>query len=273
MNIFARILGSLEARLVPPRLRILRTIYANFRLLPLRQAIKLPIFIYGHIRLYMLNGTVEFRDTHIKTGMIKIGKADPFLVSSGEGFISLSGPASKIIFKGPSKIGAGIKLHMFGGNIVFGKNTYLATDVTLICNGEHIRIGDYTRIAIGTLLLNSSFHSVINLKTKHVGRNTKPIEIGKNCWIANRCNIAAGTKLKDWTIVGANSLVNKDYTIFKEDYQLIGGNPAKIIKSGLQRVFSSELEQEIYTFFSHHPTMNLYKIESDDPNKPLDKNK
>ena len=54
MSVLSRICGSLEARINQPRLSILRTIYFNFRTLPFKQAIKLPIFIsvsYTHLTL------------------------------------------------------------------------------------------------------------------------------------------------------------------------------------------------------------------------------
>ncbi len=68
MSVLSRICGSLEARINQPRLSILRTIYFNFRTLPFKQAIKLPIFIYGRVRLFGLNGEVIFENTYIKNG-------------------------------------------------------------------------------------------------------------------------------------------------------------------------------------------------------------
>lgn len=37
------------------------------------QAIELPIFIYGRIRMFGLNGKVLFENTQLKRGMVKIG--------------------------------------------------------------------------------------------------------------------------------------------------------------------------------------------------------
>lgn len=92
MSVLSRICGSLEARINQPRLSILRTIYFNFRTLPFKQAIKLPIFIYGRVRLFGLNGEVIFENTYIKTGMVKIGKnTESFSLFDHSGFISLGG--------------------------------------------------------------------------------------------------------------------------------------------------------------------------------------
>lgn len=34
-----------------PRFRIFKTLYVNFRSLPFRQAVKLPIYVYGRVRI------------------------------------------------------------------------------------------------------------------------------------------------------------------------------------------------------------------------------
>ena len=86
--IFDRILGSLESRLSQPRLSLWRTVYINLRTLPFRTAIKLPIFIYGKVRLFMLNGQIILATENIKRGMIKIGRnADSFSLFDLSGFI------------------------------------------------------------------------------------------------------------------------------------------------------------------------------------------
>ena len=112
MSVLSRICGSLEARINQPRLSILRTIYFNFRTLPFKQAIKLPIFIYGRVRLFGLNGEVIFENTYIKTGMVKIGKntkiSDDSIIGWGsivtkkfeEPNVVLAGNPAKIVKRG-----------------------------------------------------------------------------------------------------------------------------------------------------------------------------
>ncbi len=55
----------------------------------------------------------------------------------------------------------------------------------------------------------------------------KPIRIRKNSWIASGSIILAGVELGEHTIVAAGAIVTKS---FPEGNQLIGGNPAKVIK-------------------------------------------
>lgn len=56
----------------------------------------------------------------------------------------------------------------------------------------------------------------------------RPIFIGEKCWIGAGATILAGVNISGkGVIIAANSVVNKD---FSEDYVIIGGTPAKIIK-------------------------------------------
>lgn len=99
MSIVRRILGSLEARLSQPRLSLWRTLYVNFRLLPFKEAVKLPIFIYGKVRLFILSGKVQFNST-IYRGMVKIGvNGDSFSLFDNSGYIQLADKNSIIDLK------------------------------------------------------------------------------------------------------------------------------------------------------------------------------
>ena len=68
MNIIRRICGSLEAHLNQPKLSLCLTVYFIFRRMPFSIVIKLPVFIYGKVRLWGLNGEVSFENTFIKRG-------------------------------------------------------------------------------------------------------------------------------------------------------------------------------------------------------------
>lgn len=90
MNFLSKILSSLEARLNQPRLSIWRTVYSNYRLLPFSQALRFPIFIYGRVHFFILNGKILFENTPVKSGMVKIGiNGDSFSLSNHTGYVQL----------------------------------------------------------------------------------------------------------------------------------------------------------------------------------------
>ena len=59
-------------------------------------------------------------------------------------------------------------------------------------------------------------------------QHSNPIHIGSYCFVGTRCIIMGGAKLPDNSILGANSLLNKE---FKEPYFLYAGSPAIGVKS------------------------------------------
>ncbi|MEE2769541.1 MAG: DapH/DapD/GlmU-related protein [Pseudomonadota bacterium] len=56
--------------------------------------------------------------------------------------------------------------------------------------------------------------------------STKPVKIGKRCWIGERVTILPGVTIHDGAIIGAGSVVNKD--VPKDS--ICVGVPAKVIK-------------------------------------------
>lgn len=261
--IFDRILGSLESRLSQPRLSLWRTVYINLRTLPFRTAIKLPIFIYGKVRLFMLNGQIILATENIKRGMIKIGRnADSFSLFDHSGFISLGSKNSRIIFDGPASISLNSKIRVPAGTLHFGEYVYIGASNRIICNGEYIKIGRYTRVAFESVIMNSGFHHVYNENKQNIVKTTRPITIGEFCWIGNRSSITAGAKLKDYSIVCSNSLINKDFSYTDGENQMLGGAPAKLIGMGFHRVFSPILEEKIERWFKEHPSEIIYHLEN-----------
>jgi len=104
-----------------------------------------------------------------------------------------------------------------------------------------IKIGDYTQIAPNVGIITGNHELTDN--RKHV---VKDIDIGKYCWLGMGAIILPGVFLGDYTIVAAGSVVTKS---FKEGYCVIGGNPAKIIKTILAsdcKLHKSEFEYNGY---------------------------
>ncbi len=83
--------------------------------------------------------------------------------------------------------------------------------------GRNVWIGPYVKII-------SMNHDVNNYQNYI---ETKLIKIGDNCWIGANAIILPEVELGNHTVVAAGAIVTKS---FLEGNQIIGGNPAKIIK-------------------------------------------
>ncbi len=60
-------------------------------------------------------------------------------------------------------------------------------------------------------------------------KKDEPVLIGNDVWIGGRVIILPGIKVGDGSVIGAGSVVTKDIPPFS----IVGGNPAKIIRSRL----------------------------------------
>lgn len=251
MNIITRILGSLEARLSQPRLSLWRTVYFNFRTLSFNEAVKFPIFIYGRVRFFMLNGSVRFENTPIRRGMVKIGiNGDSFHLFDHSGFVQLGSKSSVLIFEGNCRISLNAKIRVQSGILRIGNGVRIGTNTKVICNGGKLTIGEYTGITFACTIMNSSFHYTYDTKRNGYNNRTNIIELGKYNWIGNQTTILGKCKTKDYTIVGTGSLLNHDYKTYEGEYPLLAGRPAKLIRIGIKRVFSPYIEQEISGLFN-----------------------
>ena len=94
---------------------------------------------------------------------------------------------------------------------------------------KSIEIGDNTLIGGNVKILDNDFHPLeIEARNKDIKEKilTKPIKIGKNCFIGCNSIILKGTELGDGCIVGAGAVVSGKF----EANSVIAGNPAKVIK-------------------------------------------
>lgn len=238
--------GRLE-RLSINHVNWLKTIYFNFRTLPWREARHLPFYIYGSPAFNNLSGKIDIQ-CPIKRGMFKINVQHEFApgLQTLDSQLVLCG---RLILRGCVHIGCGTKIIITGDAVLdLGANVVI-TDFCNVDCCKHIEIGDGTRIAHRSQLMDSNHHYVFNTKKMTVANNMRPISIGRSCWICNTVTLTAGAKVPDFCIVGSNSLVNKDFSSEGRD-TLIAGSPAKVIAHGVFRVFDAPTEGMLIDHFA-----------------------
>ena len=254
----------MEARLSQPWLNPWRTVYFCLRTMPLRVAVKLPVFIYGRVRLFGLNGRVEFEGTPVKTGMVKIGlNRDSFTLFDHSGFVQLGSERAKIIFEGPAVMSVNSKIRVVSGTLRVGRYVKLMGGVRVVVNGSSVTIGENARVSYDSSIMDSGFHHIWNERTRMVKRATRPVVIGAHSWVSSGCKLLAGAMLDEYSIVCANSLICNDLR-GGGTYPLIAGSPARVIATGYRRVYSDELEFRIIRWFREHPGENTFHLEEFD---------
>jgi len=105
-------------------------------------------------------------------------------------------------------------------NLLIGQHTAITKNHHLDCTNS-IKIGDFVTIAgYSSQFLTHSINIELNIQ------DSKPILIGDYCFIGTAVTLLGGATLPSYSVLGANSLLNKSHT---KTYRLYGGNPAREI--------------------------------------------
>lgn len=113
----------------------------------------------------------------------------------------------------------------YGYNISFGDNFYMNFDC-IILDVNKVTFGDNVMIAPKVQIYTATHP--LNPKKRNSGRELGyPITIGNNVWIGGGAIICPNVSIGDNAVIAAGSVVTKDV----KSNVLVGGNPAKIIKS------------------------------------------
>jgi acetyltransferase-like isoleucine patch superfamily enzyme len=214
-------------------------VFFCFKNLPFKQALKLPIKFYNDAYCDISKyGKIILTDDFIKNNCkILIGqKVKDFDYQCEKTYLNIMGT---LIFKGNFKSLRGANIDV-RGILEFDDDVLVGPRVRIRAHNS-IKIGRNARIAHEVQMFDTNFHFTEDPSSPGFKNISKPIEIGNYCWIGNRTTISAGVTLPDYTIVGSNSLVNKDFSKL-EKFSLIAGVPAKHIKTGISRVWDTERE-------------------------------
>jgi len=151
---------------------------------------------------------------------------------------------SKIIVGKGTHIRGILNIFKYGGKIVIGENCYLG-DHSRIWSGDNITIGNNVLISHNVNIMDTNAHEIdamerIERYVDLVQRgawvdkgsiSTAPIVIGDYVWIGFNSTVLKGVTIGEGAILAANSVVTKDVA----PYTMVGGNPAKVIKTLLQK--------------------------------------
>lgn len=116
--------------------------------------------------------------------------------------------------------GAEIEIGDFSG---IGSNCRLPND---------IKVGRYVMMAPGVTVINANHNfSRTDVPMCFQGsEDKKPVTIEDDVWLGTNAIILPGVTIARGTIVGAGSVVTKNFP----EYSIIGGNPARLIRSRIE---------------------------------------
>lgn len=103
---------------------------------------------------------------------------------------------------------------------------------TLICAASRVEIGEETMIGGGTMILDTDFHprNPDGSWGSDAAAVSKPVVIGRRCFIGARAIILKGVTIGDHAVVGAGAVVTRDVP----SGAVVAGNPASVIQAAIQ---------------------------------------
>ena len=101
--------------------------------------------------------------------------------------------------------------------LILGRCATITASHYIDCTGG-ISIGEFTTLAGGRSHLMT--HSIDIYKNR---QDAKPIEIGKYCFVGSACLFLPGSKLPDYSVLGAHAVLSRSFT---DVYCVYAGVPA-----------------------------------------------
>lgn len=112
-----------------------------------------------------------------------------------------------------------------GGVIEIGENSFVNDFCSITAYGSNIQIGKGVLVGPGTVMHTVHHHfERTDIPIWKQKRDGKTIVIEDDVWIGSHCTILGGVRIGAHSIVGANSLVNKDIP----PYSIAYGVPCKV---------------------------------------------
>jgi acetyltransferase-like isoleucine patch superfamily enzyme len=215
-----------------------KTLYFNYKKFPYKIARKLPVIIYGPVKLSNISGEIKIEGP-ISKSMIGFGQYfEKQTTSRGIAELNIQGT---LVFKSNAHIGKDFFIYIAkDAYCEFGYMGCLGSSVKLICTHKVV-IGNWAGIGYESQIIDSTLHPMMNKETGEHYPKTGPVIIGNYNSFSNRISIMPNTVTPDHCVIASNSLCNKDYTSLG-NYILIGGIPAKLIKNNYARDWESEKE-------------------------------
>lgn len=209
-------------------LSIPKTLYFNFSVLPLRQALKLPVFVSYKVKLRGVNSRTVKINGKLTFASIRIGLgASRFSVEcSRKGLISIENGLIEIGER--TGLSEGVILDAKNAKITLGKHFRCNYATMIVAENDDIVFGDEVVLGWHVNIRNFDGHCIVENGIRKP--NSGKIIIGNHVWICAHSDILKGVRIGNDSVVGYGSLVTKE---FSDSNILIAGRPAKIIKQSI----------------------------------------
>jgi acetyltransferase-like isoleucine patch superfamily enzyme len=202
---------------------IVPIVWFNFKYLPARQAVRLPIFLYRP-KFRHSGGKVIIDSEHIRPGMIRMGHLTIGIYRNDGIIWDVTGT---VVFRGKCIIGGGSAINLVPtGCLVFGHRFIANANTKIICHNK-IEFGYSVNLGWDVTVIDTDFHALKNAVTHKKMNPTAPVVLGDYTWIGHHCLIVKGTKTPQRLIASEGSKLSGRYRCGANT--IVSGNPAQVI--------------------------------------------
>ena len=198
----------------------------------------MPILLYKP-HFMELKGKIVIDCNNVRSGMIRMGfRTCGIYPDSGVTWQNIGGI---VTFKGYCNIGNDSYLS-FGSktNVIFGDDFGNTAGLKLV-SIRGIIFGKSVRLGWGTLIMDTNFHPLYDMKRNVYKKASGPIEIGDYNWFGTQCKIMHSVKTPERCIFGMNTIVTRNCEM--KSYCVMGGSPVKILTENVMRDYEHDQEE------------------------------
>ena len=205
-------------------MNILSTLKLNFRLLPWRQACRLPIVVEGPLRLDIGPEARIVLPEDAERGTVVLGsRHETYKAAAGKTQFSIYG---SWMVGGKVRIGIDSCLYIHrGATFTTGDGVYVARDSQIEC-AERIMLGDGV-LAGEIYICDTAAHPVTH--AGQVQPMTRPIVVGEGCYFGYRTQLLRGATIPAHCVIGSGAVCTRDYAAaHPAGHLLLVGVPAEV---------------------------------------------
>lgn len=214
----------------------IKTLWFNFRYLPLKEAIYLPVILARDVQVRSCRrGFCSFIDG-TKIGILRFGFGDRDHNYDRRSSLYIQGRI-ELIGKGIHAFGPGTCLRIGKNGVLrVGSNFTCSVNNRIYCSKE-ISIGDDNMWSFDNVVMDTDSHLIYETDGQ-VSNPNRELVFGNHVWVGCRNIILKGSNIPSGCIVASGSVITKRYD---EEYSIITSN-GKVIKKGVKWSRASAFE-------------------------------
>jgi len=183
----------------------LKTLRFNFHYFPLKQAVKIPAYVFWNTSFVEMGGSVHL-NCPAKTGLLRIG---PHTIGIKDRRTrSLWQVRGGVEVNGSIYLGRGCKVCVEKGAVLrIGDHLHVTGDTSIVCK-DSITFGNDCLISWDVIVMDTDFHHIYRDGVEV--NKPRPISIGNHVWIGMGSTVLKGVKISDNIVVSANSSITRN---------------------------------------------------------------